>query len=141
MLADRTVEIMQFCTDSRVPGSIIAWSNQVNRAILINDFLSRQMLPDFDDDEWGVILNVYVDTTGVIENPPYSIASDLMDSLGLIDVQAHPHTELVKRIHTMNQADQFAILSFVEKYWHNSGSEMDFDKIKTIIMNNSGEES
>lgn len=132
MLSDMTVAIMQTMTDKRNPDTAIAWSNLVNRGIIINDYLFRESLPELTQEEWQVILNAYTGTIGSIEHPPFRIASDLMDDLGLIDVEKHPNSELVKRIHNMTQVEQFAILSFVERFWNNHWDQ-DFDEIKRII--------
>ena len=117
MLSDHTVAIMQSMTDKRDQGSKIAWSNLINRSLVVNDYLARVSLPDLTDDEWTVILNAYAGCVGSIENPPFRVASDLMDDQGLVDVEQHSNPDLVKRIHSMSQSEQFAILVFVEKFW------------------------
>jgi hypothetical protein len=134
MLSDSTVKIMESMTDKRNPDNSVAWSNQINRAIVVLDFLARTHLPDFTDQEWQTILNCYAGTCGSLERPPYRVASDLMDDLGLIDVEAHPDSELVKRIHGMSQVEQFSILVFVEKFWsHDWNHCKDFGEIKKAL--------
>ena len=54
MLSDHTVAIMQSMTDKRDQGSKIAWSNLINRSLVVNDYLARVSLPDLTDDEWTV---------------------------------------------------------------------------------------
>ncbi len=137
MLTDHTVAIMEACTDKRNPDRAIAWSNLVNRGIILGDFLFKSSLPKLTADEWQDILNTYSGTFGVLEHPPFRIASDMMDNLGLIDVNDHPNSELVKRIHNMSQAEQYAIMCFVERFWNNDWNHVrDFNEIIEIISNN-----
>lgn len=133
MLHDNAVEIMQKHT--RVDaGEQIAWSKLVNRGIITGDWLYRQSLPDLTDAEWQVILNAYAGTCETLDNHPYRIASDLMDDLGIIDVDQHPQPELLRRLHGMNQAEQFAVLVFVERFWTRDWSDaVDFNAIKSNI--------
>lgn len=123
MITDQAEKIMLANTRDDGP---IAWSQQVNRALIVNDWLFRQCLPELSAEEWQTVLNAYAGTTGSLEVPPYRVASDLMDDLGLIDVADHPMPELVKRLHAMDQAQQFAVLQFVERFWardwNNAGS-------------------
>jgi hypothetical protein len=134
MISDQTLKIMQSMTDQRNPDTSIAWSNLVNRAIVVNDYMARTHLPELTDGEWQVVLNCYAGTCGSIEHPPYRIASDMMDDLGLINVEDHPSADLVKRIHAMSQVEQFAILSFVEKFWSADWSHVEgFDDIKKAL--------
>ena len=53
-----------------------------------------------------------------------------MDDLGLLDVADHPHADLVKRIHAMSQAEQFAILTFVHIFWAGDWNDVaDFSEV------------
>lgn len=134
LLTDHTVAIMQACTDKRNPDNSIAWSNLINRSIIVNDFLFRESLPDFSVEEWQAILNTYTGCYGILEHPPFRVASDMMDNRGLINVDDHPDTELVIRIHAMSQAEQFAILSFVERFWCNDWDHVeDFNEVIETI--------
>ncbi len=133
-LSDQTLNIMEKSRDKRNPDSAVAWSNIVNRSITICDFLFREHLPDFSASEWQAILNAYAGTIGNIEHPKYRVASDLMDDRGLVDVNDHPESELVKRIHSMSQVEQFAILMFNEIFWCGDWNDCaDFDEIKARI--------
>jgi len=132
ILGDHTVAIMRACTRHDIDGP--AWSNLVNRAIVVGDYLFRESLPDLTPAEWQTILNVYAGTVGSIEHPPYRIASDMMDDLGLIDVDQHPDADLVRRIHGMSQCQQYAILSFVERFWGNDWNHVEnFQDVITAI--------
>jgi len=135
MLADDTVTIMDKCTDKRNPDNAIAWSNLVNRGIVICNHLMKSSMPDLTNQEWQEILSVYAGTCGSLENPPFRIASDMMDNLGLIDIDKHPNKDLVKKVYEMSQAEQFAILSFNEQYWHGDWNTCsDFAEIKNKIL-------
>jgi len=135
LLTDRTVEIMQASTSQRDPDAAIAWSNQINRAVIINDWLFQSSLPDLSAEEWQVILNTYAGTIGSVEHPPYRVASDLMDDLGLIDVDDHPNADLVRRLHYMSQSQQFAILVFAERFWSGDWGDLGWDGIYRQIIN------
>lgn len=135
MITDQAHEIMKLRTDKRNPDNSIAWSNQVNRALILNDYLFRVSLPDLTDGEWQVILNAYAGTVGTLEHPPFRVASDLMDDLGLINVEDHPNPDLVKRIHNMTEVERFAILQFAEIFWNNDWSDViDFRQIVNDIV-------
>jgi len=110
------------------------WSNIINQQLSAADWAFRQSLPKLTTTEWQVILNAYAGTCDTLQARPYCIASDLMDDLGLIAVDDHPNPELVKRIHGMSQAEQFAILTFVQIFWSNSWDDVaDFAEVITAI--------
>jgi len=106
------------------------WSRIINQTLSAADWVFRQSLPEFTPAEWQVILNTYAGTCDSLQVQPYRVASDLMDDLGLLDVNDHPNADLVKRIHGMTQAEQFAILTFVQIFWSNDWSDAkDFSEI------------
>jgi len=132
LLDDHTVQIFEA---NRDPDTPIAWSRQVNRGIVIGDWLFKSSLPELTDGEWSVILSVYAGTCGSLEHPPYRIASDMMDDQGVIDINDHTDADLVKRIHGMSQAEQYAILTFNERYWNRDWSEYSsFEEIINAII-------
>lgn len=98
--------------------SDIGWSEVLNEGFKALKWLSREALPDFTPKEWEYLLNVY---NGCVMsfNPPYRIASDLMDDAGVISVEelAPEYAALVKKIHGMSQVQQYAIQDFIIKFW------------------------
>jgi len=110
------------------------WSGIINQTLSAADWVFRQSLPDFTPEEWQAILNTYAGTCDTLQCHPYRVASDMMDDRGLIDVEDHPESELVKRIHGMTQAEQFAILTFVQIFWSNNWNDAaDFSEVIATI--------
>jgi len=136
MIHSTTLAVMNAMTDKRSNDeNSPQWSSLVNRAVIVNDFLFRASMPDLSINDWQVILNCYAGTVGSLEHPPFRISSDLMDDRGLIDIDLHPDKDLVKRVHVMSQCEQFAILSFVERYWNNNWDHAkDFEDVIDIIL-------
>lgn len=99
----------------------ISWSKALNEGFKALQWLTKEALPDFDAQEWQAILNVYAGS--FIEfNPPFRIASDMMDDAGAIALEelSPEYAALVKKVHGMSQLQQFAILDFVQKFWSKS---------------------
>ncbi len=97
----------------------IAWSQGINEALMVCDHLIRAELPELAPAEWEQILNAYA---GCLAGPlgiPFRIASDLMDDLGVVDLSAvAPEVAaLIRKLHGYTQAQQFAILSVVRRFW------------------------
>jgi len=110
------------------------WSGIINQTMSAADWLFRQSLPEFSPDEWQIILNAYSGTCDSLQCQPYRVASDLMDDLGLLDVSDHPNADLVKRIYAMSQAEQFAILTFVQIFWSGDWNDVaDFSEVIASI--------
>ena len=109
------------------------WSGVINQTMTAAKWIASQSLPDLSPAEWELIVDAYIDIGNreSLQHPPYRIASDLMDYLGLLDVADHPNPELVKRIHAMGQAEQFAILTCVQRFW-NGELNVFSDNIKII---------
>lgn len=116
------------------------WSQVINQTMSAAYWVFRESLPEFTPAEWQMILNTYAGTCQSLQSRPYRVASDMMDDLGLIDVSDHPMPGLVKRIHGMSQAEQFAILMFVEIFWNNNWNDAaDFSEVISRISGKSEE--
>lgn len=75
-------------------------------------------MPELTTPEWVRILDAH---RGVITDDlrPYRLASDLMDDYGTIDLaDLQPEqAALVRKLHDMTQAQQWAILDVVKRFW------------------------
>ena len=117
MISDSAVAAIQ----ARSRGDIgIGWSQSINKAITDLKTLCRVMLPDLTENEWVMVLNVH--NGSFLEDQtffPLRLASDVMDCYGVVDIGEldEPHQALVRKLHTMSQAEQYAILDMVQKYW------------------------
>ena len=97
----------------------VAWSETLNETFDMLKYISQCSLPELSKKEWDLILSVYA---GHIQTPfriPFRIASDIMDALGVIEIdEVVPEIkEIIKKIHKMSQAEQYAIMDFVRKFW------------------------
>jgi hypothetical protein len=117
-------------------------SDQVNLSGGLNEMVSRYTwmvrasLPELDKTEWQTILNVYSGT--VIDDfvAPARIASDMMDSVGAISLDAlePDYRALVEKTHAWSQAEQLAALDFVQQFWAKDWSGYtDFSSIAAEI--------
>jgi hypothetical protein len=115
------------------------WSEAINATFEQFRFLLREALPELDADEWETILNVYAGIYFPAHGVPARIASDMMDNLGEISVEnveaVNPgYAALVKKVHAMPQAQQLAILYFVQIFW-SSDWRGEWDEIVEEIKN------
>ncbi len=131
-LSDQAVAAIQMLSlDSKRP----EWSRVINQQIEASMWLFRSSLPDLSDAEWEYILNAYAGSWEPMKFPPYRVASDLMDHEGVLDVNDHPMPDLVRRIHAMSQAEQYAILMFVQMFWRNDWNHHGtFGEIRDAIL-------
>lgn len=116
---------------TKTPIEEVTWSAPVNEAFKALKWLSNEALPDLSPSEWEVILNAYAGSI-VSFNPPFRVASDLMDDAGAISLEElkPDHAAIVKRVHGMSQIEQFAIMDFVQKFWARDWSDCeDFREI------------
>jgi len=128
-LSDQSEQIIRSMSrDDKHP----QWSEIINQTLSAADWIFKQSLPNFTPAEWQVILNAYSGTCASLQCQPYRVASDLMDDLGLLEVDQHPNVDLVRRIHGMSQAEQFAILTFVQIFRSNNWNEDLPEIIRTI---------
>jgi hypothetical protein len=117
MISDSAVAAIQARSRSDVG---IGWSQSINKAITDLKTLCRVMLPELTENEWVMILNVH--NGSFLEGQtffPLRLASDVMDCCGVVDIGDldEPHQALVRKLHAMSQAEQYAILDMVQKYW------------------------
>lgn len=113
----------------------IAWSEALNEGFKALKWLSQQALPELSAEEWQIILNAYAGSI-VSFNPPYRVASDLMDDVGAISIEElePEYAALVKKVHSMDQMGQYAIMDFVQKFWAKDWSDKpDFAAIAAEI--------
>lgn len=99
--------------------------------------MSIQSLPKLTMDEWQMILSTY-DGSWAEPHQPLSIATDIMDDKGAISLTdlTPEYATLVQKIHTLSQAEQLAIMDFVQKYWANDWSEyQNWDEIYQKVIN------
>jgi len=112
------------------------WSATINTLLPAAEWVFNQSLPDLSDGEWQTILNCYAGSCDYLSHPPYRIASDMMDDLGLLDVNQHPQSDLVRRVYEMTQAEPFAILYFVQRYWSENWNDAEsFADVRDKIAN------
>jgi len=128
-LSDRSEKIIRSMSHHDHP----RWSQVINQTFAAMDSIFRNSLPALSTDDWQVIMNAYSSgTRDTISCIPFQIASDIMGDRGLLDVEQHPQKNLVKRIHAMTQAEQFAILTVVRIFYLNSWH--DADSFSDIVM-------
>jgi len=110
------------------------WSDIINRAIVIDDHVSKNSLPQLTNNEWGQMLGSFLENYINFQLPPYNLADDLLNGVGIYNENAHPNPSLIHRLSKMSQAEQYAILVFIEKYrWTDLTDYGDFDTVKSAI--------
>ena len=132
MLADATVRYMQ---DRTRDGEDILWSQMVNDGFKQLSWLTRQALPNLHTADWELLLNVYAGSWLEFQ-PPFRVASDVMDHFGVVDINAlDPEVRLqVVRLHGLTQVEQYAVMEFVRIFWtHDWNVEPDFETIMSKI--------
>lgn len=117
MISDSAVSFIE----NRTRGDIgISWSQSVNKAVTDLKSLCVAMLPELTEAEWVMLLNVhngsYLQDFTIF---PLRLASDVMDCYGVVELSGldESHQALVRKLHGMSQAEQYAILDMVQKYW------------------------
>lgn len=113
----------------------IMWSQALNESFKALSWLIRESLPDLPVDDWEKIMNVYAGRW-IEFQPPFRIASDIMDHHGALELQQLEldWASLAIRLHGMSQAQQYAIMEFVRVFWsHDWTQEPDFKSIITKI--------
>lgn len=114
-------------------GEDYAWSEAVNETFKAAQWVAESSLPELSQAEWQHILNAH---SGVIIDytPPYRLASDLMDNVGAVSLEEldPDYAALVRKLHSMSQAAQFAVLDFTRKFWARAWSG-DWDSIYAAI--------
>ena len=105
------------------------WPSLTNAALKRYYWLLEQSLPLLALNEWQVIADAY---SGVYVDEPIttlSIARDIMDHYGVIDVNdLNPIVEkTVRKVHELNQVEQYAILDVITRFWADHELQLDFD--------------
>jgi hypothetical protein len=114
-----------------------AWSVSINAGMIHLQNIIADSMPELNAQEWQIILNTYAGC--MINSPartPIRIASDILNDRGAesVDNLDDDTKALVLKIHTMNQAQQTAILYFTQAFWAKSWRDYkDFDDIKKQI--------
>jgi hypothetical protein len=133
-LSDYTVGWIESTTkkDSHDQGP--KWSESLNATVEQFRHLLRTNLPELTRDEWTCLLNVYTGCYFPAHGVPARIASDMMDNVGAVDIAelSDEYAELVRKTHAMSQAQQLAILYFVQMFWA-SDWKGDWDEIEKTI--------
>jgi len=103
----------------------IGLSPAINMILERYDWIVGNSLPALNQDEWQLLLNIYSGSELSSYNPPYRIASDMMDSLGIIEVGEAPdqYQALIKKCYVMTQAQQLAILDKCQRFWSSKPKE------------------
>ena len=120
------------------------WSNGINTAIEQYRWLLAKSLPDLSTQDWERILSTYAGSYMPAHRLPARIASDMMDDMGEISLDAVEKSlpekaDLIKKVYAMTQIEQMAILYFVQIFWLNDWSHcQDFEQIKSEIVTKLG---
>jgi len=95
------------------------WSEGINATFEQFRYLIKTSLPELSQEEWQIILNTYAGSYFPAHGVPARIASDIMDDLGVISIDAlDPElADLVKKMHGLSQPEQLAVLYFVQIFW------------------------
>jgi len=111
----------------------ILWSQAVNNSFQKNEWLIKELLPQMAGDEWKIILNVYTGCWLEDFQGSYRISSDIMDDVGVINIDelSKEYRDMVKKMHKLTQAEQWAITEVVHKFW--CGNFNEFENINDII--------
>lgn len=132
MLADATVRYMQ---DRTRDGEDILWSQMINEGFKQLSWITQQSLPVLTPAEWEILLNVYAGSWLEFQ-PPFRIASDIMDNFGALELSQLESAvaDLAKKMHALTQVEQYAVMEFIRIFWlHDWNSEPDFETIQAKI--------
>lgn len=109
----------------RDAGETVNLSGGLNEVVSRYAWLVKASLPDLGAEEWQTILNVY--SGSVLDEfvAPARIASDMMDNVGAISLETldQEYRALVEKAHGWSQAEQVAVLDFVQQFWSKDWSE------------------
>lgn len=103
----------------KVDGEPLNLSGAVNEIVTRYTWVMRQSLPELTSTEWQHILNVYAGSWMWDQHPPARIASDMLDNVGAISVDdlEPSYRAIVVKAHGWSQAQQYAVLDFVQQFW------------------------
>ncbi len=112
-------------------------SGTTNELIRRYVWLVKSSLPELTNDEWQTLINVYAGCWLGEFVPPARIASDMMDDAGVLslDELESDYAALVRKAHGWNQAEQLAVLDFIQRFWCGEWSGYEsFSAIKQAIL-------
>lgn len=94
-------------------------SGTTNELLRRYDWLIRASLPELTDNEWQTLCNVYAGCWLGEFVPPARIASDMMDDVGAVALEGlePDYAALVRKAHGWTQAEQLAVLDFIQRFW------------------------
>ena len=123
-LSEHSQEILAVYTrpDKGHPAGL---SPMINAVIQRYDWLMKHSLPELTADEWQMLLNCYCSTEMVSYTPPFRIASDMMDDLGVLELAELEENlqTFIKRVNGFSQAEQLAILDRCHRFWNSQVKE------------------
>lgn len=116
-LSEKTEALIGFLSDEKRNGGK-NYSDSINGGLSLLEQLMLQSRPNFSEEEWVYLCNVY--SGCLIEFiMPISITSDIMDDLGIYDLAEIDGIGcvLIEKISTMSQCEKVAILWEVKMRW------------------------
>lgn len=117
-LSEKTEALIGFLSDENRNGSK-NYSGSINAGLLMLEALMTQSKPNFSEEEWVYLCNVY-SGCAVEFTMPIRIASDIMDDAGTYDLTKIDSIGrgLIEKISIMSQCQQAAILWEIKKRWY-----------------------
>ena len=123
-MAKKSIHISQnaelYITDRTLQGEKKNYSSYFNNAFEQLAHLAKAEKPILSKSEWIELYNVYAgsDLTRLVL--PFDLANDLLDHYTTLPQELN---ELHNKLITMTQAQQFAVLDCIRKYWANGEDE------------------
>lgn len=111
------------------------WSEAINAAIDQLRSLIKSAMPDLTQDEWVIIANTYTGCYMPAHRNPVKIASDVMDNLGVIDInKLDVETRgLVEKLYNMSQLEQMAVMYVVQVFLNGDSDVFDVSDLKSKL--------
>lgn len=116
-ISEKTEALIGFLSDEKRTGGK-NYSGSINASLLLLEQLMIQSKPEFSEDEWVYLCNVY-SGCAVEFTMPIRIASDIMDDAGTYDLTKIDTVGrgLIEKISLMSQCEQVAILWEIKNRW------------------------
>jgi hypothetical protein len=116
-ISEKTEALIGFLSDEKRTGGK-NYSGSINAGLLMLEKLMIQSKPEFSEDEWVYLCNVY-SGCAVEFTMPIRIASDIMDDVGTYDLTKIDTVGrgLIEKISLMSQCEQVAILWEIKNRW------------------------
>ena len=123
-MAKKSIHISQnaelYITDRTLQGENKNYSAHVNNAFEQLTHLAKAEKPTLSKSEWAELYNVYAGSELTRFVLPFDLANDLLDHYATLPQELN---ELHDKLITMTQAQQFAVLDCIRKYWANGEDE------------------